>query len=72
MRLEKEKVAISGESLEILQMEETCNVARAVTGDESWLSLNYFHPHLWSVPYDERPFASINRAQGICSLSFRP
>jgi hypothetical protein len=42
------------ELLELLQMEETFGFVRAVTGDESWLYLNYSHTHMWSVPCDQR------------------
>jgi hypothetical protein len=43
------------ELLERLKIEETFGFAQVVTGDESWLYLNYSHAHMWSVSEDERP-----------------
>jgi hypothetical protein len=42
------------ELLERLQMEQTFGFAQLLTGDESWLYLNYSHTHMWSVSDDER------------------
>jgi hypothetical protein len=36
-------------------MKEPCGCTRVVTGNESWLYLNYSPRHRWSVSDDERP-----------------
>jgi hypothetical protein len=52
--LKEKRVIMCRQLLKLLQMEETFGLARVLTGDESWLYLNYSHTDMWSVSDDER------------------